>query len=79
MVTNSKPDPEIFLLAASLLNVSPSECLVFEDAQAGVDAALAAGMKCVGIGSTEQLGHADLVLEKTGDFILSYLENLEAA
>jgi beta-phosphoglucomutase len=79
MIVNSKPHPEIFLLAASKLGVSPAECLVFEDAEAGVEAALAAGMKCVGVGSPEHLGSADLVISKTGDFSLSTLDKLEAA
>ena len=43
----SKPDPETFLRAADLLNVKPSDCLVFEDAPKGVEAARRAGMNCV--------------------------------
>jgi beta-phosphoglucomutase len=78
MITKSKPNPEIFLLAASKLGVSPSECVVFEDAVAGVEAALAAGMKCVGIGSAEQLGKANLIIAKTGDFKIEQLHNIEA-
>lgn len=76
MITHTKPDPEIFLLAASRLGVIPSECVVFEDAEAGVEAALAAGMKCVGVGSTEQLGKANRVIAKTGDFKLTALNSL---
>src|SRR5688572_9683737 len=38
MIVNTKPDPEIFLLAARKLNMNPSDCLVFEDAEAGVEA-----------------------------------------
>ncbi len=76
MITHTKPHPEIFLLAASRLGVLPSECVVFEDAEAGVEAALAAGMKCVGVGSPEQLGKANKVITKTGDFVLSELNNL---
>lgn len=74
MITHSKPDPEIFLLAARKLGVEPSHCIVFEDAEAGVEAALAAGMKCVGVGSTDQLGKADKVISRTGDFSLELLE-----
>jgi beta-phosphoglucomutase len=74
MITKSKPNPEIFLLAASKLRVSPSECVVFEDAEAGVEAALAAGMKCVGVGSIEQLGKANLIIAKTGDFDMDELQ-----
>jgi beta-phosphoglucomutase len=70
MIKNSKPDPEIFLLAAEKLGEAPSRCVVFEDAEAGVSAALMAGMKCVGIGSVDQLGKADIVIPHTGDFDL---------
>jgi beta-phosphoglucomutase len=73
MVTHSKPDPEIFLLAAKKLGVQPSECLVFEDAEAGVEAAIAAGMKCVGIGPITQLNKANKVLDKTGEFEVEML------
>lgn len=76
MIKNSKPDPEVFLLAASKLNSPASECVVFEDAEAGVEAAIRAGMKSVGIGSPKQLGKADLVIPRTGDFQLKSLENL---
>jgi beta-phosphoglucomutase len=77
MITHSKPHPEIFLLAASKLGVQPKDCLVFEDAEAGVEAALAAGMKCVGIGSPDQLGKADKVIPKTGEFKVSGLHEFE--
>jgi beta-phosphoglucomutase len=73
MVTHSKPDPEIFLLAAKKLGVEPSACLVFEDAEAGVEAAIAAGMKCVGIGPVTQLNKANKVLDKTGEFEVEML------
>lgn len=73
MITHSKPDPEIFLLAADKLGIDPKDCLVFEDAEAGVEAALAAGMKCVGVGSPQQLGKADKVIAKTGDFAVAML------
>lgn len=76
MVVHSKPDPEIFLLAAHQLGVEPKLCVVFEDAEAGVKAALAAGMKCVGIGSPEQLGDANKIISKTGDFKVAQLADL---
>ena len=50
-ITHSKPDPEVFLLAAKLLGLPPADCLVAEDADAGVEAALAGGMKALGVGS----------------------------
>ena len=76
MVVHSKPDPEIFLLAAKKLGVGPSSCVVFEDAEAGVEAALRAGMKCVGVGSAEQLGKANLIVKKTADFDTTKLNTL---
>lgn len=75
MIIHSKPDPEIFLLAAKKLGINPASCVVFEDAEAGVEAALAAGMKCVGIGSALQLGKANFVIAKTGDFKLETLNS----
>lgn len=76
MISKSKPDPEIFLLAASKLSINPQECLVFEDAEAGVEAAIAAGMKCIGVGSQDQLSKADRVIQKTGDFKVDELVEL---
>ncbi len=49
-ISNSKPDPEVFLKAAERLGVPPSECVVIEDAPAGVEAAVAAGMKFIAVG-----------------------------
>jgi len=76
MIVKTKPDPEIFLLAASKLGVSPQDCVVFEDAEAGVEAALAAGMKCVGVGLPDQLAKATEIVRKTADFALKDLERL---
>jgi beta-phosphoglucomutase len=77
MITHSKPHPEIFLLAAKKLGIDPKDCIVFEDAEAGVEAALAAGMRVVGIGSPEQLSKANKVVAKTGDFKIHALQELE--
>jgi len=66
-VAKAKPDPEIFLLGARLLDVSPADCVVLEDAQSGVQAALAAGMRCVGLGDPKLLAGADLILESLLD------------
>lgn len=49
-ITRSKPHPEVFLLAARLLNLPPAQCLVVEDADAGIEAAGAAGMRTLGVG-----------------------------
>jgi len=50
-VSASKPDPEGFLLGAKLVGVEPEDCVVFEDSAAGIQAAHAAGMRVVGVGS----------------------------
>jgi beta-phosphoglucomutase len=60
-ITKGKPDPEVFLKGAAELGLSPDECLVFEDAVAGVEAGKNAGMMVVGIGKTEVLTKADIV------------------
>lgn len=59
-VSKAKPDPEVFLKGAEELGLAPGECVVFEDAEAGVEAAHNAGMKAVGIGSRKRLPLADL-------------------
>ncbi len=58
-VEKGKPDPDIFLKAASLLGVKPDDCVVFEDAEMGVEAAVAAGMKCIGYANPNS-GNQDL-------------------
>lgn len=50
-ISHSKPNPEVFLLAAQKLGIAPEQCLVVEDADAGVEAALAGGMQVLGVGS----------------------------
>jgi len=50
-VTHGKPSPEMFLLAATKMGVAPDQCLVFEDAEPGIQAAEAAGMKWVRVAS----------------------------
>lgn len=54
----AKPDPQVFLIAAERIGVSPLECVVFEDAQAGIQAANAAGMLSIGIGDSLVLSEA---------------------
>ena len=76
MVVHSKPHPEIFLSTAQLLGVQPEHCLVFEDAEAGVEAAIAAGMKCVGVGNETLLHLADRVVSKTAEFQVADLTQL---
>ncbi|MBR5044255.1 MAG: HAD-IA family hydrolase, partial [Clostridia bacterium] len=48
-ITRSKPDPEVFLSAAKMLGVSPADCLVVEDADAGIEAGRAGGMKTLSV------------------------------
>ena len=58
-VTKAKPDPEVFLVAAKKLDLPPSDCVVFEDSVAGIEAANRAGMISVGIGDKEILKEAN--------------------
>jgi beta-phosphoglucomutase len=61
-ITKAKPDPEVFAKAADDLHVKYSECIVFEDAFTGIEAAKNAGMKTIGIGDTDILNMANLVV-----------------
>jgi beta-phosphoglucomutase len=61
-IENSKPDPEIFLLAAKKVGVPPANCLVVEDAVTGIESAQRAGMKSLGIGTKERLPNASIVV-----------------
>jgi mannitol-1-/sugar-/sorbitol-6-phosphatase len=66
-VSKGKPEPEPYLMGAKLLGVKPAECLVIEDAPAGIRAAHAGGMKAIGITSTypaSELQEADAVVQK---------------
>lgn len=67
-VSKAKPDPEVFLTAAKNLGVDPSNCVVFEDAVAGVEAGKNAGMRVIGVGNVNIL--------KTADLIITTFENL---
>jgi alpha,alpha-trehalose phosphorylase len=62
-ITHSKPHPEIFLAAATGLGIAPENCLGVEDAAAGIDSILAAGMRAVGVGDTTVLSRAEHILE----------------
>ncbi len=75
-VSKAKPDPEVFLKGAEAVNVNPAECVVFEDAIAGVEAAIAGGMKVVGIGSPEVLSQANLVVSGLNEMSLGKLRDL---
>jgi beta-phosphoglucomutase len=62
IITHAKPDPEVFLTGARMLNMPTAQCVVFEDAVAGVEAAHRAGMKCVGVGEPDILNKADMII-----------------
>ena len=62
-ISRSKPDPEVFLKAAEFLNEEPKECVVIEDAFAGIDAAKAAGMVAVGIGDAANYERSDFRIQ----------------
>ncbi len=69
VVQLSKPNPQVFLKGAEVLEIAPAHCLVLEDAQAGIDAARAAGMQVIGIGLEEHLRGADLVVADLGTLV----------
>ena len=78
-VKNSKPAPDIFLLAAKKLKLSPADCVVIEDAASGVKAAKNAGMKCIAITTTHKkhlLTEADLVIDSYEDLNLQHFFEL---
>nr|WP_299383655.1 beta-phosphoglucomutase [Allomuricauda sp.] len=69
-VSKSKPAPDIFLFGAEKMKLQPEECIVFEDAESGVDAAKAGGFYSVGIGPKERVGHADLRFDSMAEATL---------
>jgi len=66
-VENAKPAPDLFLHAAKNLGLEPEECVVLEDAESGVEAALAANMGAVGVGPEGRVGKAHLVYRNVRD------------
>jgi HAD superfamily hydrolase (TIGR01509 family) len=75
-VTRCKPDPEIYLTAAKHLGLKPEECIVFEDAEAGIEAGKRAGMKVIALATTFDRNF----LEKTeADYIIDDFRGLEIA
>jgi len=75
-VKHKKPAPDIFIHAAEQVGISPNECVVVEDAVNGIQAAKAAGMRCLAVAQTfpaERLQEADVVREKIADVQLSDL------
>ena len=75
-IENSKPDPEVFLLAAKKVHIPPAFCLVVEDAVAGIESAKRAGMKALGIGTKERLPNAGMVIPDLSAISIDQLLNL---
>ncbi len=75
MVRQTKPDPEVFLNAAKLLGLPVDSCLVIEDADAGVAAARAAGMRVLGITAHGQLTEADVCVQNLLNIDLTFLQS----
>jgi len=76
-VHKAKPDPEVFLKAAAMLGVAAKRCIVFEDAIAGVQASLNAGMICIGIGQEKVLTNANMVVKGLFEMNIGKLIALE--
>jgi HAD superfamily hydrolase (TIGR01509 family) len=77
-VQNLKPKPDVYLQASKLLGILPENCVVFEDSQAGVQAAKSAGALCVGVltsFSNMALAQADFTIPNFTELLLSYREN----
>jgi len=77
IVSKAKPDPDIFIKAAEMVNVKPRKCVVFEDAVAGVQAALNAGMMCIGVGSPKILIKAHYVVSGLKEMNIERLITIE--
>jgi beta-phosphoglucomutase len=79
-VAHQKPAPDLFLYAAARLGFPPEECVVVEDAAAGIEAAHAGGFRAIGLGPRERVGTAELVLPSLeGVHLRDLLEKLESA
>ncbi len=78
-VSKAKPDPEVFLIGAHQLGVSPENCIVFEDAVAGIQAANAANMISIGIGNPKILHEADYVFKDFTEIEEEFMNNLVSA
>jgi beta-phosphoglucomutase len=76
MIAAAKPDPQVFLKGAALTDTPPAECVVFEDAGAGIEAAARAGMRSVGVGRSETLAKATARIEGFEGLTLKKLKEL---
>ena len=68
-ITRSKPDPEVFLKAAQFLGLDPKDCLVVEDAKAGIQAAHDGGFKSAGLGEATEHPSVTYKMETFGDLL----------
>ena len=68
-ITHSKPNPEVFLKAAEMLGLTPEQCVVVEDAHAGVEAAKAGGFACAAMGDAKEDARATYHLGKLSDLL----------
>lgn len=68
-ISRSKPDPEVFLKAAEFLGEAPKDCYVVEDAEAGIDGALAGGFTAIGVGGAADYAKTQIRLEKFSDLL----------
>ena len=75
-VTNAKPDPEVFLIAAKLLNVNPKNAIVFEDSVAGIQAANIGKMTSIGIGEESVLHEAKYIFKDFTQMDKTFIDNL---
>ena len=75
-VDRQKPAPDLFFHAANQLNLPPNQCVVVEDAEAGIEAAQAGGFHTVGIGPPERVGRADVILNGLHEAQLSSILEL---
>lgn len=73
-ITYAKPNPEVFLKGASELNILPKNCVVFEDAKAGIEAAINAEMYSIGVGSPQILNKANFVISSFNEMNLDRLK-----
>ena len=76
MVAHGKPAPDIYLAAARLVGVAPAQCLVIEDAPAGVAAAHAGGMQCIGV---RRVGQPDAPGLEVADYVATTLREVDVA
>jgi HAD superfamily hydrolase (TIGR01509 family) len=79
-VPKSKPEPDVFLKAAELLNVNPERCVVIEDSKSGAIAAKSAGMTCIGYknmnSGNQDLSKADLVVDRISEISYKRMKSL---